>query len=729
MSRKQSLLFLLTLFLLSSYSQAQNPNWSGVIASSRAVNWANAGVPGGVPTNRTQCGSTIAAYNGSPATINNAISSCGSGQYVLLGAGTFNLSGQINFGATSNVTLRGAGADQTFLIFSSANYSCDGLNAVICVASPSNSFPGGPNQAATWSAGYAAGSTSITLSNVSGLTPNKSLIVLDQCDDGFSGATCGTGSASDPGTIFTCEIQGTCATAAEGGAGRNNRAQQQMVLVTAISGNNVTISPGLYMPNWKSGQNPGAFWANQNLIMDGVENLSTDSGKTGCVAGQGSCGIMIDSCYACWVVGTRTINTSRNHVWLFEAAHTTIANNYMFGTLNATDESYGVESYIGSDNLIVNNIADQVVSPELEGGADEGNVYAYNFATNDYFTSSGWFMPGNWMHAAGTAMALWEGNEAFGLIADNRHGTHNLITAFRNYYSGNQPSCFGAPCGGQTTPFNLTGFSRYFNVVGNVLGTPGYANTYADLCCSGSNPTTAVYTVGWAGDDGGADSSYGPNDPYSATSLMRWGNYDTVSGAVQWNSGEVPSGLTDGFANPVPGSHTLPASFYLNAQPSFWNDGIGHSSIPWPPIGPDVSGGDISNSNGHANHIPAEVCYVNASVDSNYQNSYRVLSANWSSGTETLTFVGGTFGSSLLPQGEIRISGASPSTLNGTYQITGSTPATVQFALASNPGSFNSGAMLFPNVRLFNASNCYSGSGSSGNPPPAAPSNLTAIVH
>jgi hypothetical protein len=284
----------------------------------------------------------------------------------------------------------------------------------------------------------------------------------------------------------------------------------------------------------------------------------------------------------------------------------------------------------------------------------------------------------------------------------------------------------GVPCNGQTTPFNFAGYSRYFNIIGNVLGTPGLSNTYADLCCSGTNPTTAIYTVGWAGDDGGADSGYGPSDTYTTTSLMRWGNYDTVTAAVQWNAGEVPSGLTDGFANPVPSGHTLPPSFYSNAQPAFWNDGIGQSSIPWPPIGPDVSGGNIPNAGGYANHIPAEVCYANAPVDPSYQNSYSIISATWSSGTETLTFAGGTFSSSLLPQGEIRISGATPSTLNGTYQITASTPSTIQFALSPNPGSFNSGTMLFPNVRLFNANNCYV---SSGTQAPAAPTNLKATVH
>ena len=124
MSRKLSLIFFLALFSLSSYSGAQIPNWSGIISPKRAVNWANAGVPGGVPTNYTQCGPTLAAYTGTAATINAALAGTGSGYagcgtpyFIQLGAGTFHLSTTIDL-AKSNVMLVGSGANSTLLIFS-----------------------------------------------------------------------------------------------------------------------------------------------------------------------------------------------------------------------------------------------------------------------------------------------------------------------------------------------------------------------------------------------------------------------------------------------------------------------------------------------------------------------------------------------------------------------------------------------------------------------------------
>jgi hypothetical protein len=92
---------------------------------------------------------------------------------------------------------------------------------------------------------------------------------------------------------------------------------------------------------------------------------------------------------------------------------------------------------------------------------------------------------------------------------------------------------------------------------------------------------------------------------------MRWGNYDTVNNALQFQASEVPSAFYDTrtislIVNPVPTSQTLPASFYLSAKPSWWP-----ASIPWPAIGPDGTVGNLANVAGRANMNPAEACYTN----------------------------------------------------------------------------------------------------------------------
>ena len=90
---------------------------------------------------------------------------------------------------------------------------------------------------------------------------------------------------------------------------------------------------------------------------------------------------------------------------------------------------------------------------------------------------------------------------------------------------------------------------------------------------------------------------------------MRWGNYDTVTQQVQWQASEVPSGIAP-LANPVPANHRLPPSFYLLSKPDWWG------TMPWPAIGPDVTGGD--DPTGHVYANPAELCYRNAPRDDSY---------------------------------------------------------------------------------------------------------------
>src|SRR5260370_30908861 len=92
--------------------------WFGILSPSRAIDWSNAGIPGGIP-NRTSICATINAStygNGSSDStsgIQSALNNCPSGQVVSLSTGTFLVNGQLNI--PSNVTLRGQGANLTIL--------------------------------------------------------------------------------------------------------------------------------------------------------------------------------------------------------------------------------------------------------------------------------------------------------------------------------------------------------------------------------------------------------------------------------------------------------------------------------------------------------------------------------------------------------------------------------------------------------------------------------------
>jgi len=295
----------------------------------------------------------------------------------------------------------------------------------------------------------------------------------------------------------------------------------------------------------------------------------------------------------------------RNHVWMQYSARVVVRDSYFYGS-NGQNLSYGVEPWMTSDLLIENNIFNHLTSPILLGNS-QGTVMAYNYMTDIYTTNPVWLYPGLATHDAATGVNLWEGNQGPGAAEDAIHGTHNFETYFRNYLSGRDLAQSM-----QTVPIILMSYSRYDNLIGNVLGTVGYHTNYQSNQPTNTSCDKSIYNLGWSGTECSvANNAYNnlpiPNDPLVAFTAMRWGNYDTVTGAVRWNAAEVPSGLSQ-FANPVPADQNLPASFYLSSKPS-WFD-----SIPWPPIGPDVTGGP--GPGGHTYDIPAKVCYDNTPKDS-----------------------------------------------------------------------------------------------------------------
>lgn len=582
--------------LLPATGNAQQ--WSGIVDPARAINWSKAGVPGGIPNRTTIC--TTLSPGATAAQISTAIKNCPSGQVVFLNAGTYSLNAEIVATDKSGVTLRGAGANQTKLVFTKSS-NCWGQPADICFNSSDVNYAEGPSNTATISAGATKGSTQVTLSSTANLKVGKQMII-DQQDD-----------LSDGGLIYNCEQSKSLsanqnppcnddsnATGGDSGAQRGDataqvRGLQQLVVVTAISGNTVTFTPALYSPSWRASQNPGAWWANGGSFAMGVENLSVDHTNSDAFLGT-----MFFNCQGCWATGIASINSDRDHFAVYWSGQATIANNYMYGTKNAVSQSYGVEIYGSSDTLVQNNISQKVAAPYMINSDCEGCVFAYNFGINDYYAaSSNWESQTIYMHSL-TQFILVEGNQGNGVYFDLFHGTHNFITAFRNRFDGDEANN-GSAVASHTNPFIIYPYSRYLNIIGNVLGTSGYHTGYIYTTSpEGNAGDLAINVVGT-----GTESCCKSGDPLVQKSLMLWGNYDTVNNAVRFVSTEIPTAAA-GFPNPIPTSQALPASFFLAAKPNWWP-----SAKAWPPIGPDVSGGNIAGVGGHAFSIPAADCYSN----------------------------------------------------------------------------------------------------------------------
>lgn len=559
--------------------------WEGIIDPARATDWSTpprGALEGVIPARTTICDTLSAGVTA--AQINSAIASCPSGQTVFLNAGTYSLSAMIDFGSKSNVTLRGAGADQTILDFS-ATGSCDGLAAAICISSGGVSESAPPNTT-TWTAGYSVGTTTITVGNATNMAVGH-LIILDQLDD-----------TVDDGGIYVCATT-SCSDEGGNSPGRTNRGQLHIARVVSKSGNDVTIHPPLTMPNWRSGQTPGVWWnaSAPTITGDGIEDLTVDVTDA-----TGSAGIVLLHIMDSWVKGVRGLNADRSHVWLYKSLQMTVRDSYFYGGQGDHSQSYGVEGYATGWNLIENNIFNHVTGPIKHNGSEHGSVVAYNFSIDDNYTAEGtapgWEIPTIGIHEVGISYILHEGNDGLGYLHDNIHGTVHFMTTFRNHFYGdvwNNPAKTD-----NTAIINLASYGRFFNVVGNILGRTGYYDTYQTTL---TEDPTSIYALGWSPEVGV------PDDDRVEESLFRWGNYDTVTDSIRFQSSETPTADAF-FPNAVPSSQSMPPSFYLESgPPSFWSTPWG--TPPWPPIGPDVTGGNITGWDGHANKIPARLCYEN----------------------------------------------------------------------------------------------------------------------
>jgi hypothetical protein len=514
-----------------------------VVSTKRSIQWSVAGIPGGIPNRTTNCATLNPGATA--AQINSAIAACPSGQVVSLNAGTYSIgSPGIVFQDKSNVTLRGAGPTQTILNFTGSN-NCGGMGGDVCFINGDPNWSGAPGNTANWTAGYAKGSTVLTLSSTSNLKVG-SVMILDQTND----------SNTDNGGVWVCGTGGVCAQEGQSGHGRSGRYQQQLVNVTAINGSQVTISPGVYMPNWRSSQSPQAWWSDDlPIMMSGIEGMTLNHGNSG----SPKSGIYFFNAKHCWVKNVKSTNSNRNHVWLYQSNNNVVRDSYFYGTKAAESESYGVEYFQASDNLVENNIFQHIATPMMNVGGT-GGVFAYNYSIDDFYNVSGWAQASSYHHAAGNSFTLWEGNDGFGMNADNIHGTSHFITAFRNRWHGWETSKSQ-----QTVPVFVYAFSRFDNIVGNVLGTDAYHTNYQSSPGASGSCNKSIFAIGWGGNCG---SGSVPNDNVAVTSLMRWGNYDVVNDAARFVASEVPTSALH--ANPVPPNQTLPASFYL----------VGHDALP-----------------------------------------------------------------------------------------------------------------------------------------------------
>jgi hypothetical protein len=573
----------MTLFVMSLYGQAQQ--WTSILSSSQAINWSNSGV-GGIPARTTNCASLTSSA--SLAQINSALAACPSGETVYLAAGKYSITGTINI--PSNVTLRGAGANLTVL-------NATGTNGGDVVSLGSGSVGYNP---VSISSGSTAGSTSIVLGNTSGVTTGSYLVIAETNNSSF---------------VSTNGSEGTC-TWCDGWTSTGSLARGQIVQVTGVSGNTVTIAPGLYGAYTNS---PIAVPFTMSASYAGVENLQVYANNTGYGANFG-----LSACAYCWVKGVESNFTDGDHVELRWGYRDEIRDSYFSNAFLHSAGSYDSDIQVAlktSATLIENNIIERTHEAIMFEWGAAGNVASYNYTMGEFDAGSTSFVIGGIdFHGAHPQYNLLEGNVLTRIQPDSIWGTSSQTTAYRNWVVGTNHMC--APFTGRGTvscsgsngtygfqaarAIDVSYLATLNNFVGNVVGSTQMQSVLAYGTATMTQTPEVQYSAvrsydavvygfsfgyGEANDDGTGDGCDGGVAPChltnGTTTDLLHGNYSNISGSTTWATGV---------------SQSLPASFYLSSKPSWWG------SMAYPSTGPDVTGGN--GPGGHSYGNPAQNCYI-----------------------------------------------------------------------------------------------------------------------
>jgi hypothetical protein len=509
------------------------------------------------------------------------------------------------FLARSTCALRGSGPQQTILNEKAT------IDFDIQIGSTTLNFA----NAVAITGGTQQGSTQISVSSTAGMTVGGYLLI-SQLNDGMIVSTVGTG-----GNCNWCDGSWTS---------NGSRSQQQIAEIQAIpSSTTVVFSPGLFTNYTLT---PLAVPYAAAVKYAGVENLQIYANNTHT---QSKSNILITHCAYCWVSNVESNFADGNHIDMDRCFRCQVSDSYFWGVYGSAPGNYdhGMTIEYGTTlSLIQNNIWDRAGIIEPEYGP-AGNVVAYNYRTRWYRAEVVSLLPGDIeTHGAHPQYNLYEGNQVNKMYPDSYWGSSANETYFRNWANGAGLTCnpatasrgtvvctpIGPPPPSSSNGWYQTEAVRIFevefadssyNFVGNVIGS-NLANTltvygngttlmgHVALIVAPTirtyNSTIYGFSFGYSGE--GDDGTNPQDNARSYTTALIHGVYNHLDGSITWAPGVTP---------------TLPPSLYLSSRPAWFTTPWG--TPPWPPIGPDVTGG--VDASGHAYLIPAALCYNHTPVN------------------------------------------------------------------------------------------------------------------
>jgi len=527
---KKNVFLLVGIVLLLVLGESVLAIQDNIIPADRKTDWSRdkVGVAGGIPDRQTDCVTPecniLLQGTVTSSSINNAINSAPPNTVVRIPSGNYTFSSVITL--KSNITLRGAGIDKTIL--TSAGTSLGTSQSAI----------GSPRDIIS---GFNKGSSQIQVSDTSGVNQGM-LMVLTQ--------------DNEPGLVY-------------GGGPWNdvNRPLRQTVMVESVGTNSITFSPALHY-DFSASLNPVySYSTSYPTTFAGLEDMTLNFGN-----GRSN-GIWFDNTYSSWIKNIKSTYAVNAHLFFTKSLRGEVRENYIYET-NSQNDGYGVVLYTATTNFLVeDNIFDSLfvaVQTYSTMGSVISYNYVYNAHTNVWPHQTAAF---NSNHGAHGMMNLWEGNIGQQFQNDGYHGSCSHQTIFRNWFHGLHPTYST-----NRKMIDLTRWSYYHNVVGNVLGDASWTPNDYEMTGIQSYDPSVIYRLGYPNMGNNAyDPSAAPPvdksgqglDPKVKATLLRHGNYDYQTMSTIWDSNIS--------------EQNLPDSLYLFSKPAFFGN------LPWPPIGPDIN--------------------------------------------------------------------------------------------------------------------------------------------
>lgn len=366
----------------------------------------------------------------------------------------------------------------------------------------------------------------------------------------------------------------------------------QVSRVVSTTATSITISPGLHFPLLAS-LNPQIYKNAQYRTGIGLENVYLDAElKTSSYQIQMNC-VMSSWVENAYVYKTKSYGCYLNYTLQCEIRHSTFWETQITSAANQQNNA-GIKLDTCSSNLIIDCIGyKQFPFVQINGftpsgvtnGGSSGNVVAYNFGWGCGNGSSEVGLTYT-SHAPQVVADLFEGNIGVKMEQDAYFGSAQQATIVRNWFTGvdiETGKVVVVVC------VNINKMARAVNILGNVLGYPGYAFTVDPEYAvdSYTNTIRLVYRNGYPNL---ANTNY--NGTAEPSTGDWWVNWD-ITGTLGTRTSATAGTMT------VTGAGTIATG--TTSVGIMWSGGS-RSAVT---IG-TVSGSSVPFSGGTGTDLPAE---------------------------------------------------------------------------------------------------------------------------